>query len=106
MPPITNDGSRPARSSACASRLVVVVLPWVPATTTARRPAAPMKASPSSAAPLVIGWPRSSTTSTSGLPRDKALPITTRSASCGTLSSAYGVRISIPSSRSCVDIGG
>jgi hypothetical protein len=31
-PPITKVGSRPASASTLATRLVVVVLPWVPAT--------------------------------------------------------------------------
>ena len=49
---------------------------------------------------------RSRTISTSGLPRESALPITTRSASAGTFASAYGERTGMPSASSWVDIGG
>ena len=84
--------------------LVVVVLPWVPATTSDVLPR--MNSSASSAGRLVIRCLRSSTASTSGLPRDSALPITTRSASSGTFAAAYGDRTGMPSSWSCVDMGG
>ena len=60
-----------------------MVLPWVPATTSDVRPR--MNSSASSAGRLVMRCLRSSTASTSGLPRESALPITTTSASSGTL---------------------
>jgi hypothetical protein len=66
-----------------ARMLVVVVLPWVPATTRQVRPR--RNSSARRAGMLDIRCLRSSTTSTSGLPRDRALPITTMSASSGTL---------------------
>ena len=37
MPPLITVGSKPAASSTQATRLVVVVLPWVPPTATAQR---------------------------------------------------------------------
>ena len=67
--------------------LVVVVLPWVPATTSARVRSR-RNSSASSAGMLLSRCLRSSTTSTSGLPRESALPSTTRSASAGTFSAA------------------
>ncbi len=39
LPPMANDGSAPQCCSATVSIEVVVVLPWVPETATARRPA-------------------------------------------------------------------
>ena len=87
-----------------ASMLVVVVLPCVPATTSELRPVRNSEAS--RAGMLVMGCRRSRTTSTSGLPRESALPITTRSASSGTFDSRYGERTVIPSFSSWVDMGG
>ncbi len=66
--------------------LVVVVFPWVPATTRGRR--GRRYSSASRAGRLVKRCRRSRTASTSGLPRERALPITTRSASAGTFDSA------------------
>ena len=81
-----------------------MVLPCVPATTSDVR--GRRNSSARSAGRLVKRWRRSSTASTSGLPRDSALPMTTRSASSGTFASAQGERIGMPSASSCVDIGG
>src|SRR5262245_4935192 len=104
MPPTRNDGSSPARSSRNASRLVVVVLPWVPATTSGFLPR--RNSSAVNAGMLVKGRRASSTASTSGLPRESALPITTSSASSGMFDAAYGERSSMPSPWSWLDIGG
>ena len=81
-----------------------MVLPCVPATTSDLR--SRRNSSATSAGMLVWRRRRSSTASTSGFPRESALPITTRSASAGTFASAYGERTGIPSASSCVDIGG
>ena len=56
-PPIRNEGSRPASASTCASSEEVVVLPWVPATTTEWRSV--RKSSESSEGNDVSGMPRS-----------------------------------------------
>src|SRR5699024_6704827 len=76
-PPIRNPGDRPALSSRCASRLLVVVLPSVPATASTSRSAS--TCSPSHGGPEVYGRRASSMYSTAGLPRVMALPTTTLS---------------------------
>ena len=76
-PPITKVGSSPASLSTAAVRLVVVVLPWVPATAMPRRKRI---SSASIAARGMIGmrWLRASISS--GLSSRMALDTTTQSA--------------------------
>src|SRR3990170_3818648 len=76
MPPAKKPGSLPARSSTQASRVAVVVLPWVPATTSGRLPR--RKRRLSAWGKDRWGMPAASRAWTSGLARETAFPTTTR----------------------------
>ena len=89
---------REAVSKIHARMLVVVVLPCVPQITKRSRPC--RNSSWMSAAIEVIGIRSSSTTSSSGLPREIALPTTTRSGRGSRFFAAYGSRIGMPIARS------
>ncbi len=101
---MTNAGSRPAAWSIHARSAEVVVLPWVPTTMSACRPAATkrftawgieQKASPS----------RSSSTA-SGFVRGTALPTTTRSGRCARFSGRNPSNMCTPRSARKRLIGG
>ena len=103
-PPMRKLGSRPPSVSSHAASDAVVVLPWVPATTMDRR-------SQSHVSRTVSGSeryrsPRSSTSSTSGLPRDTAFPTTTRSMSAVTFAASKPSRYGIPRAARKSLIGG
>jgi len=104
MPPIRKPGVRPANSRIQASRLVVVVLPCVPATASTQRSASTSRASHSG--PEAYGMPRSSSASTTGMPRVITLPTTTTSGSGSSCDGAKPSVSSMPSASSCVLIGG
>gem|GEM_PF-6820011 len=84
--------------------LVVVVLPWVPQTM--RRSRLARNSSWMRAAMEVMGMRASSTNSSSGLPREMALPTTTRSGRGSRLVALKGSMMGMPSSRSWSDMGG
>ena len=83
---------------------MVVVFPCVPATTIDSR--SPMKKRATAWGIDSIGTPRRTASSASGFPRDTAFPTTTRSASAGMFSAAYGEASRMPRLSSCVLIGG
>src|SRR5688572_16060485 len=104
MPPTRMVGSSFPWVSSHPVRDVVVVFPWVPATTTDRAPHR-------NCSRMISGSEqyrtfRSSTASSSGFPREIALPTTTRSRSEVMLSAEYPVNVRIPSAARKSLIGG
>jgi hypothetical protein len=92
-PPITNVGSSPPSASTLATRLVVVVLPWVPATAT---PCLRRISSASISARGTTGIRRARAATTSGLSGFTAVETTTASASA-TCSAAWPIAMRAPS---------
>ena len=77
LPPMIAVGSSPASASTVAIMVVVVVLPWLPATAT---PSLTRMSSPSISARGMTGMPRARAAATSGLSCRTALETTTTSA--------------------------
>ena len=93
-------GPGPPCASSHPASAVVVVLPCVPATTIDRAPHRNCSRTASGSEQYRIL--RSSTSSSSGLPREMALPTTTRSRSVVMCAASYPSRIGMPScSRRC-----
>ncbi len=91
-PPITKVGSSPAAASTLATRLVVVVLPWVPAIA---MPCFRRISSASISARGTTGMRFSRATSTSGLSACTAVEVTTASAP-STLAAAWPTWVWMP----------
>ena len=85
LPPMIAVGSSPASARMTAIIVVVVVLPWLPATAT---PSLTRISSPSISARGMTGMPRARAAATSGLSARTALEMTTTSA-CATFSGRW-----------------
>ncbi len=103
-PPIKKDGSRPASVKTCARIDEVVVLPWVPATTTECLPS--RKSFPNNDGNDSSGILRSVAASTSTWSLRQTFPTTTHSDPQSRFAARKPSKVGTPSSASCVDIGG
>src|SRR5207253_2137643 len=104
IPPMRNEGSIPADWNIQASIEVVVVLPCVPATTRDSR--VRRKSSCKTCGNERNGMRSSRTDSSSGLPREIALPTTTTSGRDERFDSEYGCMTLMPSLSKKSDMGG
>ena len=105
-PPTSQPGSAPAARRRTAAMQVVVVLPWVPATTRLARSRS-RRVRSSSGSETYSRFRERSRRSTSGWPREATLPTTTRSGLDASMRSAsQPSRIVTPAARRWSDIGG